>query len=151
MLSALSETLQNNVVATVEAKRRDLARVCSELIQINTENPPGDCSGVVDYLEKHLSRVRRSIFEDLSRQKFAEGKRTRSSQGKFRRIDRTLGEEQSRIVNRNSHGCRSGGRAEHVDVSAFLWKNLWGQDLGTRSLRRKVLTRSPALCYTCPN
>ncbi|HKW03902.1 MAG TPA: M20/M25/M40 family metallo-hydrolase, partial [Nitrososphaerales archaeon] len=55
-------SVQSRVMASVEANRKELIRTCSELIQINTENPPGDCSKLIEYLKSQYEEIGVEFF-----------------------------------------------------------------------------------------
>lgn len=53
---------QSRIIASVEANAKELVRTCSELIQINTENPPGDCSKLIEYLKSQYKEIGVEFF-----------------------------------------------------------------------------------------
>jgi succinyl-diaminopimelate desuccinylase len=46
-----------NIISAIEHNRKKLVRTCSELIQIDSSNPPGDCSRVVSYLKSGYMEI----------------------------------------------------------------------------------------------
>lgn len=56
----MSETnktaLKQRVVQAVEDKKEELLELCSQLIQINSENPPGDSTEISQFVEQYLKQ-----------------------------------------------------------------------------------------------
>ena len=55
-MSVLSE-VEKKIISSIDSNSRDLVRTCSQLIQINSENPKNDCEGVVEYLEEQYRKI----------------------------------------------------------------------------------------------
>jgi succinyl-diaminopimelate desuccinylase len=49
-LALLQNKILRNIVSSVDSSERDLVRCCSELIQLDSSNPPGDCTEIVSFL-----------------------------------------------------------------------------------------------------
>ena len=60
-MSVLSE--EKKIISSIDSNARELARTCSELIQINSENPKNDCQGIVDYLEDQYRKIGVDYFK----------------------------------------------------------------------------------------
>lgn len=54
MTGAAKAMLKQKVVQEVEEKKDELLELCSQLIQINSENPPGDSTEISQFIEKYL-------------------------------------------------------------------------------------------------
>jgi succinyl-diaminopimelate desuccinylase len=48
-------SLQQQVLAEIDNKQDDLLALCSKLLQMNTENPPGDTSEISNFIIEYLS------------------------------------------------------------------------------------------------
>lgn len=48
--------LKQKVIAAVEAQKEDLLTLCSQLIQIDSTNPPGDTTEITKYIQSYLER-----------------------------------------------------------------------------------------------
>ncbi|HZW58442.1 MAG TPA: M20/M25/M40 family metallo-hydrolase [Nitrososphaerales archaeon] len=53
----ISASLEQRILSFIEKNRRELVRTCSELIQIDSSNPPGDCSDLVRYLSSEYKQT----------------------------------------------------------------------------------------------
>ena len=42
--------IEDKIISYIDQNKKNLVRTCSDLIRINSSNPPGDCSQVVSYL-----------------------------------------------------------------------------------------------------
>ena len=51
------EQMKKRISSYFEENRKNLVRTCSELIQIDSSNPPGDCTQVISYLRSEYSRT----------------------------------------------------------------------------------------------
>lgn len=49
------EALKDLVVQEIEDHKEDLIRLVSDLIQIPSENPPGDSTRITEYIESYLA------------------------------------------------------------------------------------------------
>jgi succinyl-diaminopimelate desuccinylase len=47
--------LQQKVIDEIERQKEDLLTLCSKLLQMNTENPPGDTSEISEFIIRYLS------------------------------------------------------------------------------------------------
>ncbi|MXQ53529.1 ArgE/DapE family deacylase [Shimazuella alba] len=47
--------LQQKVIDEIERQKEDLLALCSKLLQMNTENPPGDTSEISEFIIRYLS------------------------------------------------------------------------------------------------
>ncbi|UJF15371.1 ArgE/DapE family deacylase [Jeotgalibaca sp. MA1X17-3] len=54
MSKTTKEALKQQVVQAVEEKKEELLELCSQLIQINSENPPGDSTEISDFIINYL-------------------------------------------------------------------------------------------------
>lgn len=50
------EALKKQVIQAVEDRKEELLELCSQLIQIKSENPPGDSSEISSFIENYLSQ-----------------------------------------------------------------------------------------------
>ncbi len=62
-MNAPSEEAEKKIISLIDSNAGDLVRTCSELIQINSENPKNDCQGVVDFLEYHYRKIGVDYFK----------------------------------------------------------------------------------------
>ncbi len=53
---------QSSIIRSVQSCRREISRLCSELIQINTVNPPGDCSKIIGVLRGEYKKLGVDFF-----------------------------------------------------------------------------------------
>lgn len=56
MVELTKDELKQKVIATVEAQKEDLLTLCSQLIQIDSTNPPGDTTEITKYIQSYLER-----------------------------------------------------------------------------------------------
>lgn len=54
--SMTKDELKQTVIEAVEAQQDELLELCSQLIQINSENPPGDSTEISQFIEGYLNR-----------------------------------------------------------------------------------------------
>jgi succinyl-diaminopimelate desuccinylase len=56
-LQATRATMRQRILSFIEGNQESIVKTCSELIQINTSNPPGDCSEVIRYLKPKYKAI----------------------------------------------------------------------------------------------
>lgn len=56
MAELTKDELKQKVIAAVEAQKEDLLTLCSQLIQIDSTNPPGDTTEITKYIQSYLER-----------------------------------------------------------------------------------------------
>ncbi|UUX33405.1 M20 family metallopeptidase [Fundicoccus culcitae] len=57
-MTELTKTqLKQQVVQAIEDQQRDLLDLCSKLIQINSENPPGDSTEITEFIKTYLEEA----------------------------------------------------------------------------------------------
>lgn len=56
MVELTKDELKQKVIATVETQKEDLLTLCSQLIQIDSTNPPGDTTEITKYIQSYLER-----------------------------------------------------------------------------------------------
>ena len=54
---------RKKIISSIDSNAGEIARTCSELVQINSENPKNDCQGVVDYLEDKYRKIDVDYFK----------------------------------------------------------------------------------------
>ncbi|MDG6908014.1 MAG: hypothetical protein JRN20_19775, partial [Nitrososphaerota archaeon] len=53
---------QSSIIRSVQSCRKEISKLCSELIQIDTANPPGDCSEIIGVLRGEYKKLGVDFF-----------------------------------------------------------------------------------------
>jgi acetylornithine deacetylase/succinyl-diaminopimelate desuccinylase-like protein len=57
LLAPIPSKTTQSIISSVEHYAKDIVETCSELIQIDSSNPPGDCSQIVSYLKSEYRKI----------------------------------------------------------------------------------------------
>ena len=63
----ISFMIIQEIVENIESQREDIAKLCSELVKIPTQNPPGDTEECVMFIQKYFKKL--GISTEIFKQK----------------------------------------------------------------------------------